>query len=458
MIPSPPLVAPRHWQVEGPAELAALFARERIEFVHTGIFDTEGVFRQKRLPASLAVRYAGDGWSFIDALPFWGPNDAVRADRAYRSEHCALDCASVRPFPFEPQAALVVADYLGECAALSPRTLLARQLARAHELGFDALGASEFEVILLAETPASATAKGYEGLVTHAQENRCWSGLYPASGATFLREYEACLRGADIPLHHLCAELGPGCLEASLPVRPLSVAADDAALFKLFTKAFAIERGLVASFMAQLSDAHPGLGGHPIVSLRDRATGAASFHDPDDPLGLSATCRHFVAGVLHALPVSMPMFAGTVNSYRRYVPGNWAPRTATWGVGNYTCAVRVVAGGPDDCRVEFRLPGADTNAHLAFAMLLGAGLDGIERRLEPPPATTGIGRELVHPDIGPLPRTLLEAAERMAASPLARRLFGDAFVDHYAASCIQEDHLMRRHVSAFERARYLHHV
>lgn len=458
MTASPAVAAARHWHVANPEELGALIARERLEFVHTGIFDTEGVFREKRLPAPLALRFAEHGWSFIDALPFWGPNDAVRADRAYRSEPCVLDCASVRPYPFEAHAALLVADYSGDSAALSPRGLLAQQLERARALGFEPLGASEFEFILLAETPASAKAKAYEGLDTHAQENRCWSGLYPASGAAFLRDYDALLRRGDIPLHHLCAELGPGCLEAALPVRPLLTAADDAALFKLYTKAFAIERGLMASFMAQLSDQHPGLGGHPIVSLRDRADGAASFHDAADPQGLSASCRSFVAGVLHALPELMPMFAGTVNAYRRYVPGNWAPRTATWGIGNYTCAIRVVAGAPDDCRVEFRLPGADTNSHLAFAMLLGAGLDGIERGLEAPPATTDIGREFVHPAIGPLPRTLLEAAERMAASSLARRLFGDAFVDHYTAACIQEDHLMRRHVSAFERARYLHHA
>lgn len=449
--------APRHWSAAGFAEIEGLLARERIDFVHLGLFDTEGVFREKRVPSALALRYVRDGWSFIDALPFWGPNDAVRADRAYRSEACALDVGSIRPYPFEPNAALIVADYTGESAALSPRRLLATQLARAQALGFEALGASEFEFIILDESPASATAKAYRDLATHAQENRCWSGLYPASGATFLREYDAMLRSGDVPLHHLCAELGPGCLEAALPVRPLAAAADDAALFKLYTKAFCIERGLMASFMAQLSDAHPGLGGHPIISLRDRATGAASFHAADDPEGISPVCRHFVAGVLHALPVLMPMFAGTVNAYRRYVPGNWAPRTATWGIGNYTCALRIVSGAPDDCRVEFRLPGADTNAHLAFAMLLGAGLDGIERRLVAPPATTGIGRELVHPEIGPLPRTLLEAAERMSASAQARALFGDRFVDHYTQSCIQEDHLMRRHVSAFERARYLHH-
>lgn len=450
--------APRHWSAADTAEIEALLARERIEFVHVGLFDTEGVFREKRVPVALALRYLEDGWSFIDALPFWGPNDAVRADRPYRSEACTLDVASVRPYPFEANAALIVADYSGESAALSPRRLLATQLERARELGFDALGASEFEFIILDETPASANAKAYQGLNTHAQENRCWSGLYPATGAGFLRDYDAMLRSGDVPLHHMCAELGPGCLEAALPVRPLAAAADDAALFKLFTKAFCIERGLMASFMAQLSDSHPGLGGHPIISLRDRASGAASFHAAADPRGISAVCRHFIAGVLQALPVLMPMFAGTVNAYRRYVPGNWAPRTATWGIGNYTCALRIVNGAPDDCRVEFRLPGADTNAHLAFAMLLGAGLDGIERKLGPPPETQDIGRELVHADIGPLPRTLLEAAERMRDSAQARALFGDRFVDHYTQSCIQEDHLVRRHVSAFERARYLHHV
>jgi glutamine synthetase len=173
---------------------------------------------------------------------------------------------------------------------------------------------------------------------------------------------------------------------------------------------------------------------------------------------LSETCRQFIAGVLQLLPDLMPMFAGTVNSYRRYVPGNWAPRTATWGIGNYTCGLRIVAGAPEDTRVEFRLPGADTNPHLAFAMLLGAGLYGIEHKLEPPPMTTDIGREFVHESIGPLPRTLLEAAEKMRGSVLAKAMFGERFVAHFTESCIQEDHLMRRHISAFERRRYLHHV
>ncbi len=451
-------IIPRQWQSTSSDTVADVLARERIEIVHAGLFDTEGVFREKRLPVVQARHYLDAGWSFIDALPYWGPNDTTRADRAYHSEACRLDLASLRPYPFEPHAALLVADYAGESAALSPRALLATQIARARALGFEPLGAAEFEFILLDETPASLAAKHFEQLQTHAQENRCWSGLYPAAGAELLRDYDLCLRAGDIPLHHICSELGPGCLEAALPVRPLGTAADDAALFKLFTKAFCIQRGLMASFMAQLSDEHPGLGGHPSMSLRAIETGVAAFFDPDDPRELSAICRHFIAGVLVSLPELMPMFASTVNAYRRYVPGNWAPRTATWGVGNYTCGLRIVTGTADDCRIEFRLPGADTNPHLAFAMLLGAGLDGIEQRLQPPPETTEIGREFVHPAIGPLPRTLLEAAERMQHSARAIALFGSRFVAHFSRNCIQEDIAMRRHVAAFERQRYLHHA
>lgn len=449
---------PLNWSAASGTALSDILERERIEFVHAGIFDTEGVFREKRLPVALARRYLAEGWSFIDALPYWGPNDTVRADRAYRSEACQLDVASLRPYPFEPHAALLVADYTGDSAALSPRALLAAQIARAHQLGFEPLGASEFEFIILDETPATLSAKNFDQLQTLAQENCCWSGLYPAAGAEFLRDYDHCLRAGDIPLHHLCSELGPGCLEAALPVRQLATAADDAALFKLFTKAFCIQRSLTASFMAQLSDTHPGLGGHPSLSLRTRTTDVAAFHAADDPRGISIVCRQFIAGILQALPELMPMFASTVNAYRRYVPGNWAPRTATWGLGNYTCGLRVVAGAPDDCRIEFRLPGADTNPHLAFALMLGAGLRGIEQNLQPPPETTDIGREFVHPAIGPLPRSLLEAAERMQRSTLAADLFGAEFVTHFTQSCIQEDITMRRHVAAFERKRYLHHV
>lgn len=448
----------KHWATNSKAEVLAVLEEHAIAHVHAGLFDCEGVFREKRLPREQVVSAFTQGWSFIDALPYWGPNDSTRADLPYRSEACEFDFHSLRPYPFEPHTALLVADYAGDSRALSPRWQLQRQLEKAATMGFEVVGASEFEFIILDETPATIADKQYDGLKTYAQHNRCWSGGFLASGAELLRDYDACMTAADIPLDHFCAELGPGCLEAALPLRGLLTAADDAALFKQFTKAFFIQRGLMASFMAQLSDQHPGLGGHPIVSLRDRSTGQPVFHDERSPAGLSSTCLHFIAGVLSLMPELMALFATTVNAYRRYAPGNWAPRTATWGIGNYTCGLRVVPGPLDACRVEFRLPGADLNPHLGFAMLLGAGLHGIEHRLSPPPQTTQVGRELVHEDIGALPRSLLEAAERLKGSARARQFYGDVFVDHWVQRCIHEDIAMRRHVSAFERMRYLHHV
>ena len=426
-------------------------------WVHAGLFDNDGVFREKRLPAALAREYASSGWSFIDALPHWTPDEGTRSDRAWRSEACVLDLESVRPYPFEPDAALVVADYAGPTAEISARPLLRRLEARARDAGLNVQAAVEYEFILLSGSPDEVSANGFEHLKTFAQENRCWSGAGPAGHASLLAGYDARLRAGSIDLHHWCSELGPGCFEIALPSRALVTAADEAALVKQWTRAHFAGLGFTASFMAQLSEQHPGLGGHPIISLHDTA-GENLLVDRARPTGLSEIGEAFLAGVLHGLPELMALFATTTNAYRRYAPGNWAPRTATWGHLNYTCGVRVVAEPEANARLELRLPGADMPAHLAFAMFLGAGLDGVERGLALPPETAGIGRDAHHPDIGPLPRTLAEAAERLARSERARALFGDRFVDHHAAVCRHEADALARHVPAPERARYLFHV
>jgi glutamine synthetase len=154
------------------------------------------------------------------------------------------------------------------------------------------------------------------------------------------------------------------------------------------------------------------------------------------------------------------MAAHTVNSYRRYSPGNWAPRNASWGVGTFTTGVRVVADRADDARFELRIPGADTSPHLCLAMMLGAAVWGIEHMLplpEPIVAPTN-GRDLIDPSIGRLPRNLLEAAERFQVSDVAVELFGRPFVDHFSRSRLVEEAACRRFVGAQERARYLDQV
>jgi len=434
--------------------LAALES-DGIERVHVGIFDLDAAFREQRLPIDQVRRAFAGGYSFCNVLHKWDSAENVYGEAPYVDEAVQLDPTSLRRYPFEADAALVIADYAGPSRATSPRELLKAQLARADAMGFGVRAALEFEFIVLDESAGSLRDKGFGDLSLYAPDNRCWSGMTAATNAGFVADLEDMARILGIPLHRLGMELGPGCFEATLASREALAAADDAALFKLYTKAFCRTRDLTASFMAQLSTAFPGLSGHVHLSLTDKETGAPLFHDAQDAAGMSGRMRHFVGGLVTLLPECLALCSHTVNAYRRMVPGNWSPRTPTWGIGNYTTAVRAVAGAPAETRIEFRVPAADTNPYLALALCLGAGLWGMEREVEPPAPVAGDGRDLVPEGLEALPRNLLEASERLAASEAARQCFSDAFIDYFVRSRRREVEAIERHVSAFERARYI---
>jgi glutamine synthetase len=148
------------------------------------------------------------------------------------------------------------------------------------------------------------------------------------------------------------------------------------------------------------------------------------------------------------------MVAQTVNSYSRLIPGFWAPTTATWGVENRTCALRVIPGAAKSQRVEYRIAAADANPYIALAAALGSGLYGIENKLDLPPAIEGNAYAMKFPAKAGLPLTLMEAAERLKKSKAGRALFGDEFVDHYAASREWEEREFRKHITDWELARY----
>lgn len=427
-------------------------------YIHAGIFDHDGVFREKRLPVAQFKTCLEQGWSFIEALPWWGPNDELRANKAWHSAPCQFDTDTLRPYPFEEDAGLIIADYAAEQRSLSPRALLQDLLLQAAELGIGIEGASEFELIILDQAPDELLGTDFLSLIEAGAENRCWSGSYPASGADLFAEYEAMLIRAEIPPHHLCSELGPGCIEVAMPQRPLMRAADDAALFKLFSRSFFYQRQQTASFMAQLSEKHPGLGGHPIISLVDLESGEPLLADTNSEHGLSKTGAHFLAGILQLTPALTAMFAGNVNAYRRYAPTNWAPRTATWGRNNYTCGARLITQPTSAARIEYRLPGADINPFMAFAMLVGSGLYGLREELPLPAETSGNGRDTIPEQIGRLPRNLYEAADWLEDCAEARTIFGDAFIQHHVDCCRYEADSLAQAVSPQERQRYLFHV
>ena len=162
----------------------------------------------------------------------------------------------------------------------------------------------------------------------------------------------------------------------------------------------------------------------------------------------------FVAGQQKLMPEFLAMIAPTVNSYTRLIPGFWAPTDATWGVDNRTCALRVVQGSEHSQRVEYRVAAADCNPYLALAGAIASGLHGIEAELEPTPKIEGNAYEKTFPKKLALPTTLWDAAQRLKGSGIARDMFGDTFVDHYAASREWEEREFRRHITDWEMQRY----
>lgn len=435
--------------------LAEELARMDAEIVHAGMFDFSGMFRERRLHRKDLLDGAA-GAVFANVVTKWDTAETIMFAGPFRSETVRYDPASLRPYPFEPKAAAVVMDYTGPQAGLMPRRILADQVARAAALGFDVVAAFEFEFIVLNETAESLRAKGFANLSAYAPDNRCWSGQTAATHANFIADLEACLAAADIDMFSLSVELGPGCIEATLRHRDALRAADDAAFFRMFTRAFCRKRGLTASFMSLTGAGFPGIGGHINLSLRDRRTGRNAFADAADGNGLSPTAKSFLAGIIQLVPDFFPMIGNTVNAYRRLSPGSWAPKTVSWAPYNYAAAVRTAAEREDLTRLELRLPGSDLNPHLAMAAMLGAGLDGVSRKLplDSPPIVSG-GPNEIPEGVQRLPVDLLDATRRFRASPRAPELFGEAFVTHYAALCEAEDSALRRAVSAAEVQRYL---
>jgi glutamine synthetase len=261
-------------------------------------------------------------------------------------------------------------------------------------------------------------------------------------------------RDMDFPLEGLHTETGPGVLEAAIEVTGALEAADRAALFKTFTKVLAQRRELMATFMAKWSPDWPGQSGHLHVSLNDRASGGSSFYAEGAAHGMSDTMRWFVGGQQALMPELLAMVASTVNSYTRLIPGFWAPTESAWGVENRTCALRVIPGSAKSQRVEYRIAAADINPYIALSAAIGSGLWGIENRIEPGPPIEGNAYEKQFPPERGLPRTLFEAAGRLKASQPARALFGDAFVEHYAATREWEEREFRRAITDWEMARY----
>jgi len=436
------------------AEAIERLSGEGVTVAHVGIVDLFGSFRERRLPIGDVGSVSDGGGTFVNVLPQWSAAEQVFGGGPFVGEPVAVDPGSIRRYPFEPDACMMTADYLGPSAGFSPRGLLKRQVDKAAAMGFEVRTAFESEFIVLDEDQTSLRDSAFQRLRAYAEDNRCWSGESAATHADFIGALEDVLTRGDISLQSLSLELGPGCFEVTLRHDAPLKAADDMIALKLFTKAFCRERGKTASFMAQLDADSPGLSQHPHLSLSDPQTGENLFGDNGDgrPNKLMA---QFVAGMLAMIPTGMPLTHHNVNAYRRHAPGNWAPKSATWAVQNYSAAIRAVLAPQDRARIEYRLPGADAHPYLNLAFILGAGLWGIERGLEPGAPLSGGGPDDSGVADAILPHDLFSAIAAMRHCENAREIWGEPFISQFTTALEQEDIALRTAVSGAERKRYL---
>jgi len=428
--------------------------------VKVGVFDIDGVMRGKYISRAKFFSALEHGFGFCDVVVGWDSDDELYDNVSYTGWHTGYPDAAVRilpdscrAIPFEGNGLFFLGEFAPPTDAVCPRGTLRRVLARAAELGYRAYAGFEYEAFFFDETPHSVREKHYRNLRPIAPGHFGYSVLRNSVGAEFYQLLLDTAEAMDFPIEGLHEETGPGVIEAALAFDSGLNAADKASLFKTFTKIVAQRDEKMVTFMAKWSPDWPGSSGHIHTSLTDNA-GHPVFYDPDKEHGISDTMRHYIGGQQRLMAEMLAMISPTVNSYTRLIPGFWAPTEASYGIDNRTCALRAITGSAKSQRVEYRVAAADANPYLALAAALASGLWGIEHEIEPDGPITGNAYDKKFPKRLRLPRTLWDAAQGLKSSKAARAWFGDAFVEHYAATREWEEREFRKHITDWEMERY----
>ena len=444
-------------------ELTASIRSREIETVITAVCDMQGRLVGKRVSAPFFLDHCAEhGTHFCTYLlatdmEMTTPDGYAGLDweSGYGDYLARPDWTTLRALPWQERTALVLCDAVdeasGELVDVAPRTILRRQIERAAALGLRPRMATELEFYLLRESYEEAQARGFSHVTPFGWANEDYQLLQASRAEPIYRRLRAEMTAAGVPIEFSKGEAAPGQHEVNIHYDDALEAADRAALFKHGAKEIAWQAGRAITFMAKPHHAWTGSSGHIHVSLWD-ADGARSRFPEADGKEMSETMRHFLGGLVAGARELSLLIASTVNAYKRFATASWAPVNLVWARDNRTCGFRIVGRG-SALRIENRLPGADSNPYLAFAAVLAAGLDGIERRIEPPAEFAGNGYRAT--GVPRVPRSLYEAIDAWEDSDLARRAFGEAVHAHYLnMGCIEQE-TFDGVVTDWERQRYL---
>ena len=375
-------------------------------------------------------------------------------ERGYGDVHCTPDWTTLRRISWLERSALVLCDLEHEPGhepvALAPRTMLKNQIAALAAAGWRAKCASELEYYLFKDSYETAQAKGFDNLEPAGAYIEDYHMLQATKAEAYHGAVRRYMSASGVPVEFSKGEAGPGQHEINVRFGDALETADRHVLYKHGCKEIAWQQECAVSFMAKWRTDLAGSSMHLHLSLWD-GDGQTNQFATNQLVGESDTFRHFLGGwMTHARALS-PFYAPYPNSYKRYVSQSWAPTSIAWSHDNRTAGFRIVGRGPS-LRIESRLPGADANPYLAYAATIAAGLDGVRRQTEPPPAFDGDAYEAR--ELPRVPATLHEATDELAASTMLRDAFGDEVVDHYVHFFRTEQARYDEAVTSWERARY----
>jgi glutamine synthetase len=365
------------------------------------------------------------------------------------------DLDTLRPLPWLPGSALVICDFCREDGALvaeAPRSVLRRQIERLTARRLTCEIASELEFFLYHQTYRDAWASDYRALRPSSDYRIDYHTMQPAADEPLFRQIRNQMGEARVPVESSKGEWGRGQHEINfIHAQPLPMA-DLHTVFKQGVKEIAMQHGRCVTFMAKPSMAEPGNSCHIHCSLWQG--GRNTFWDAKQRAG-SKLFRQFLGGLMKYSRELCLLFAPTINAYKRYQPGSWAPTRLAWSHDNRTVGFRVVGHG-NSFRIENRMPGADANPYLAFAATLAAGLAGVEENLDCGPAYEG--NAYVDRKLPRLPESLREASALFERSRLAGAAFGDGVVEFYAHTARLEARAYENSVTDWERRRYFERI
>jgi glutamine synthetase len=437
---------------------------QNTEKVKVAITDVDGILRGKMISYEKFVSIVEKGFGFCNVVFGWDAGDIAYDNAAYTGWHsgypdatAVIDINTFRQIPWENDMPFFLADFRdnkGKDLGVCPRSLLKKITHQSLDAGFTPYFSQEFEWFNVIDNCDELYKNKFSSIQPLTNGMFGYSMLRSAEKNNYFHDLFDGLKKMGVPLEGLHTETGPGVYEAAITYSEVVEAADRAVLFKSGVKQIAKLHGVIATFMAKFNEALPGCSGHVHQSLWDAEKKQNLFYDKKTKSNISALMESYMAGQLYCMPFILPMFAPTINSYKRLVEGAWAPTTLTWGIDNRTTALRALPGSSSSTRLETRVVGSDSNPYLAMAACLASGLYGIKNKMKLKTAATA-GNGYTDIKNGVLPKNLWEASQAMKASAVAKELFGDVFVNHFVATREWEWRQYMKVVTDWELKRYL---